>query len=323
MEENIKNYFQQFAFAPVVENADRLKEYDKYIICGVGASARAADLLSAGGMGHKIKVWRDYGLPETDPNTLFIISSYSGTTEETIDSYHEARQHRLPVAVVTSGGELLISAKQHGDPYVQLPNTGTSMMSGYAIIALMKLMGSRQWDSLKEIAALPESLNMEEARVDGETLAHDLRNKIPIICASRKNYPLAYNWKAKLNERARLPAFASQFPELNHNDMTGIDPVPTNQQISENFTYAFLEDESDDPRILKRMRVLMAMYREREIAAFEVKMAGKSFWHKVFQNLLVSNWTVFYLAQHYGTLEEASVTEEFEKRVKIKEPRNQ
>lgn len=302
-----------------MENPDRLKQYDKFIVCGMGASALAGDLLRIEGRGTKIKVWRDYGLPETEPNTLIIACSYAGNTEETLDSFHEARQKHLPVAAVTMGGQLLILAKQHGIPYIQLPDTGihARMAAGFSAKALMKLVGSKEEGAYQELSTLQNLLDVEAARVDGETLANDLRNKIPIICASSKNFDLAYNWKVKLNEVGRIPAFASQFPELNHNEMTGFDSVPKNKHLSEQLVFVFLEDEADDPRILKRMEVCKKMYQDKELAAYSIKITGKSFWQKIFQNLLVGDWTAFYLGQHYGANPDATpMAEEFGKLIK-------
>ncbi|OGF61558.1 hypothetical protein A2662_01745 [Candidatus Giovannonibacteria bacterium RIFCSPHIGHO2_01_FULL_45_33] len=318
MEEIIKNYKEQFGWEPIVENADRLKEYDNFVVCGVGTAAFAADFLSTGKTGSKITVWKDYGLPEIPPNTLVIVCSYSGTTEEAIDSFAEARQKRLPMAVITKSGQMLIDAKQHSIPFIQLPDTGHAMMSGYSIKSLMKLMGSKQADTMKEFAALGDLIDIEEARIEGETLANSLKEKIPVVCASNRNYPLAYNWKVKLNERARIPAFANHFPEMNHNEMTGLDSVPKNKSLSEGLYFVFLQDETDDPRIQKRMKICEALYKEREFGTYTVEMKGKSFLHKIFQNIFVANWTVFYLAQHYGSLTEGKIGGEFEKRIKEK-----
>lgn len=316
MDEIIKNYKEQFMWEPVVQNSDRLKEYDNFVVCGMGTSAFAADFLSTGGMGSKITVWRDYGLPETGPNTLIIASSFSGNSEETIDSFDEARQRHLPVAVLAQGGQLMILAKQHDIPYVQLPETGHGMLSGYAVKALMKLMGSKQAANLNDFVSLKDLIDVEQSRVEGETLAQLLRGKIPVICASNRNYPLAYNWKVKLNERARTPAFASRFPEMNHNEMTGFDTVPKDRDLSANLFFVFLEDEADDPRILKRMKICKSLYEERGLGTYELALKGKSFLHKIFQDIFIANWTVFYLAEHYGSLGEAKIVSDFAKKEK-------
>ncbi|MCX7668268.1 MAG: hypothetical protein N2Z84_04995, partial [Atribacterota bacterium] len=41
-----------------------------------------------------------------DQNTLFILSSYSGNTKETLGVAHTVRKKNLPAVVLTSGGEL-------------------------------------------------------------------------------------------------------------------------------------------------------------------------------------------------------------------------
>ena len=73
--------------------------------------------------GHK-----DYGLPPLAETlaceSLFIASSYSGNTEETIDFAEQALVRGYPLAVVTGGGALLTFAEQHTLPLIRLPHDG-------------------------------------------------------------------------------------------------------------------------------------------------------------------------------------------------------
>lgn len=57
MYEAIKNFAKQFAFEPVVENADKLPLVHGFIVAGMGGSHLAADLL---------RVWK----PELDLTVL-------------------------------------------------------------------------------------------------------------------------------------------------------------------------------------------------------------------------------------------------------------
>src|SRR3989344_982316 len=91
-----------------------------------------------------------------------------------------------------------------------------------------------------------------------------------------------------------------------------------NKSLSEGLYFVFFQDETGVPRIQKRMKICEALYKERELGTYTVEMKGKSFLHKIFQNIFVANWTVFYLAQHYGSLTEGKIGGEFEKRIKEK-----
>ncbi len=312
---------KQFEWDPVIENADRLKEYEHYIICGVGTSALGGDILRTSGLEASVVVWRDYGLPSTvGPNTMIIVCSYSGQTEESIDNFNEAMQRHLPVAVVTSGGPLLIVAQQKGVPIITLPyvDEHAVIYSGPALIAFMKLMGSKQWAALKEVIALSTQINVAQAKSEGDILGVQLKDRIPIVCASAKNFPIAFNWKTKFNEIAKIPAFAVQFPDSFHSELTGFDAAPKSKTLSEKLDFVFLVDEDDDPRVLKRMHVVKDMYLEREFRAHEVPLFGNSRWLKVYYSFLVGNWTALFLAKYYHTEEAFEMKTEFTKRAQAK-----
>ena len=128
MREAIKNFPKQFEFQPKVENAGRLKKYERIIVAGMGGSNLAAGLLKIRRPGLDIISHRNYGLPPLPPkalkNTLIIASSYSGNTEETLDAFKTAANKKYPIAAIAASGKLLDLAKKSKIPYIQLPNTG-------------------------------------------------------------------------------------------------------------------------------------------------------------------------------------------------------
>ena len=64
----------------------------------------------------------DYALPNfVDSNSLVIISSYSGNTEETLSAMNIAINRGAEVACITSGGIVLEKAKKLGLNYIQIP----------------------------------------------------------------------------------------------------------------------------------------------------------------------------------------------------------
>ena len=126
--DDIKNYHKQFAYEPKVENAVKLRpvqskastglrhgarEAKKFVVVGMGGSHLAADLLKTWKPELDFLIWKSYGLPPLKDlkDRLVIVSSYSGTTEETIDAFNEARKQHLAVAVIAARGKLLVLAE--------------------------------------------------------------------------------------------------------------------------------------------------------------------------------------------------------------------
>lgn len=325
MEDIIKNFPKQFEFEPVIENKENLREFSRIIIAGMGGSNLASELLKNYGHNKEIIIHRDYGLPQLDAQilsqSLIVASSYSGNTEETVDSFNLAVSKGLNIAVITTGGELLRLAESSNAPYVRMPDTGIEprLALGFSLRAMMKLVGDE--NGLKETGELPNLLDLDKTKKEGEFIAESLLGFAPIIYSSSKNAPVSHIWKIKFNETAKIPAFYNVFPELNHNEMTGFsagggsasggDKNPT-KEISKNFKFIFLEDTEDSDKIKNRMAITRKMLEDRGFGVLVSELSGQSKWDKVFNSLLVADWASFYSAKFYGNEpEKVPMVEEF------------
>lgn len=314
--EAIINFSKQFEYEPDIKNEARLKRVGEFIVCGMGGSHLAADLLRAQRPNISISIHKDYGLPRllaaSFKQGLFIASSYSGNTEETLDAFERAGQEGLARAVITVGGQLLELAKQSGVPYVQLPDFGLQprFALGLTLRALMKLVGDEE--GLEQTAYLAESLRPADLKERGEKLAELLADKIPVIYTSSDNEAVGYNWRIKFNETTKIPAFSNVFPELNHNEIMGFDVIDATRAFSQKFHFIFIKDEADDPRLLKRMILTQKLYEDRGLPVITEILTGGNSWEKIFNSLLLADWASYYLARHYGVdSENELIVEEF------------
>ncbi len=317
MRDAILNFPKQFAYEPEIENKEHWKKASKFTVCGMGGSALPAMILKSIKPELDILVHRDYGLPELpdEPDAeLIIASSYSGNTEEAISAFEEARKRTLPLAVIAVGGRLLELAKEHGVPYVQIPDTGIQPRSalGFMFKAFLKLMGDVQL--LEETKQLTRTLKSEQYEEKGKNLASGLRGHVPIVYASSRYLALAYTWKIKFNETGKVPAFYNVFPELNHNEINSFDPNDASRMLSERFHFVFLKDPSDHPRILKRMEVLEKLYRDKGFPVEIVGLEGGNALEKIFNCSVLAGWASYYTAEQYSLeSEEVPMVEEFKK----------
>lgn len=140
----IKNFNKQFEYEPVIENKSKLGKKDKFIVAGMGGSHLAAGLLKIWRPDLDLTIHKDYGLPDVS-DSLVILSSYSGNTEEIINTLEKGIENNLSMAIISTGGNLIELAKKHSLPYIQIPITGIQPRSalGYSIKALFKIMGRR------------------------------------------------------------------------------------------------------------------------------------------------------------------------------------
>jgi glucose/mannose-6-phosphate isomerase len=320
MEEAIKKFPQQFEFVPVIENEAQLKKHSKFIVAGMGGSSLGAWLLKRDNPFLDLLLHRDYDLPRVPEyflkESLLILSSYSGNTEEVLDCGRYGKEHGLSMAVVSDGGELIQFAKDYNLPYIDLPNTGVEprMAIGFTMIALAKLM---QDDALLErIKFAGNRVDPNEGRAVGEDLARILQGKIPLIYSSTINMPIAYNWKIKFNETGKIPAFFNVFPEFNHNELSGFDMLDKNKELNEKFNAIFLVDEEDHVRIKKRMDVMERMFLDRGINVTRIPIDGRDTLSKIFRSVLLGEWVALNVAHYYGEPDaKTPLIAEFKKRM--------
>ncbi len=316
----IENFASQFKFIPKIVNAEKLPKNSKtFVVAGMGGSALAAELIRVVCPSLNLFVHKGYSLPEhilEEKNVLFIGSSYSGNTEETISATEEAIKRKLPTAVVSTGGKIIEIAKKTGIAYVEIPNTHIQprMATGFNSSCLLTLIAPSESAKLHNLS---QTLKPKEYESLGQKLGELLENKTPIVYSSLRNYPIAYNWKIKFNENTKIPAFANAFPELNHNEMTGFDIVPKTKALSQNFHFLFLKDFQDNPRILKRMGICQNILEARDLPVTNVEFEDGDPWLKIFRALLIADWASFYLAKYYGNdPEQVPMVEEFKKLIK-------
>lgn len=294
----ILDFPKQFGIGLEAANDIKVRgKFDAVLICGMGGSALPADILqiwlAAYKIGLPVFIHRNYGIPEmADRNHLVVCISYSGNTEETLDAFEEARKRKMKVAAITSGGKLAQLCQQHGMPVVMVPAGIPPRMSmGFLLAALMKLLVNCGIidNGLDNIAALEKSLKPQALEIEGQNLAKKIKSKAPIIYASDRLQSLARIWKIKFNENSKMHSFYNYFPELNHNEINSfVSPAK--------FHWLILEDKTDLPQNQKRIEMTADLLRTRGFPVDIIEIKGKDILYKVFDNLLLADWTSYYLA---------------------------
>lgn len=205
---------------------------------------------------------RGYGLPAwcRGAESLVVCISYSGNTEETLAAYGEAVARGCRVVAISSGGQLAERAGLDGMDTVVVPadvpqpRAALGSLLGAALGALHGLVPAEGdvEEAVRSATAIAERLGPE---VDSEKnlakgIASWLGDRIPVVWGSEGvAEPVAFRWKAAFNENAKIPAFASVFPELDHHEVAG-----WSEGWGERFHLMVLRHEHEHERVEPRIR---------------------------------------------------------------------
>jgi len=273
----------------------RIDRVKKIMICGMGGSAFPSEVVS-NFLGGKVNiaVSRGYKVPEyVTKDTLILLCSYSGNTEETISSFLDAKKKKLKTAVLTAGGELLELANKYKVPFLLLPSGIPPRCAlGHfftSLIIILEKCGlvSLQDKKIQDLAKFLQNLDIENSSLQ---IAKSLQGKLPIIYSSNAFSSIAQIWKIKINENSKQQAFYNVFPELNHNEMIGWTTLITNPH------FIFIRNNEDHPNIQKRMDILKEIFREKKLEVTEVWMEGRNVLEKMFSTLYIADFVSYHLA---------------------------
>ncbi|MFA5228414.1 MAG: SIS domain-containing protein [Candidatus Paceibacterota bacterium] len=263
----IKTFEKQFDYKPIIKNKERFKKSKDIFVVGMGGSHIAGEIIKDIFPELKIKIHCDYGLPaEINTKSLLILSSYSGNTEEVLDSLKFALKTKIPLIIISSGGQLLEIAKIKRLPYIELPdkNIPPRMALGYSINAFLKIINKKIDYKITDQEKL------------GKEISKKIKGTIPLIYSSNKNKSIGYVWKINFNENSKNPAFNNVFPELNHNEIEGLN--------KKYFSFILIEDDKDHPRIKLRMNIFKKKYKTINLKDNPINL------------IILSLWTSYYLA---------------------------
>lgn len=282
------------------------------VVNGLGGSAIGGDLLRSY-LADEVKVPfivnRTYTLPSfVDRDTLVIISSYSGNTEETIAAHREAHRRKAKVLCVSSNGETARMAKKYRQPLITIPGglppraaLGYSFFPVMLALAKMKFIRSRDADIRETITLLRKKsrtyASLTKTNIAFE-LAKQLYTKLPIIYSGGERFDIVnLRWRGQLAENAKVLAFGHVLPEMNHNELVGWKVL---KRHMDEMVVVFLRDKADHPRVKIRMEITKDIVQQYAAKVIEVESEGRSLLARMFSLVYLGDWVSYYLAMLNG-----------------------
>jgi glucose/mannose-6-phosphate isomerase len=304
----VANFSKQLNEALTIGNNAKLTPsahaISNVLICGLGGSGIGGSIVSelvAGNANTPINVTKGYFIPAyVNENTLVIISSYSGNTEETLNCMTLALAKKAKVVAVTSGGKVLETAKEKGFDCIVVPGgmpprscLGYSLTQLFFILDFHKVIHMNFREDLKAAIKLIEQ---EETNIIAEAtiIAGRLKDKTPVIYATTYNEGIAIRFRQQLNENSKILCWHHIIPEMNHNELVGWT------QKDNNLSVLIFLDKDDYSRNLARVDINKEVIKKYTENIREVFSKGNSIIEKAIYFIHLGDWISVILGEMRG-----------------------
>lgn len=261
-----------------------------------------------------IEIVNGYHVPAwVNADTLVIISSYSGGTEEPLAAMKEAVAKKAKLAVITSGGKLAARAKKHNIPAIIFttknnPCGSPRMGLGYSIfgqimlLAQIGLLKISQQEFVRAAAVIEKynrlfGVRASKKKNDAKKIAKQIGNRSVWYVASEHLAGSAHTAANQINESAKRLGGYFLIPELNHHLMEGMVHPKNNQR---NLAFILLESPLYDKRVQKRYKITGAVMKKNNISNLSYICKEKNKFLQVCEILVLGSYISFYLAMLEG-----------------------
>lgn len=276
-------------------------------VSGMGGSAIGGEIaaaLLADELAIPMSVHRDYGLPAyVGRDSLVIVSSYSGNTEETLAAFDVAQRRGAKVLILTTGGRIAELGKAASYPIVTFsykaqPRAALGYSLGLVLGCLVKLGFVRDLSAdidaaLADLAKLEERVHEGGRTNDAKRLAIELYGRVPFAYGAGVMGVMARRVKGQWNENAKNWSAFDVMSELNHNAVVGF-PHPTGAR--DLLTVLLLRSDRDNPRHKIRFDVTAELLDRASIPHVTLKFSGRNMLSEVLQMTMFTDYVTFYLA---------------------------
>ncbi|MEK6757226.1 MAG: bifunctional phosphoglucose/phosphomannose isomerase [Bacteroidota bacterium] len=279
------------------------------VLTGMGGSAIGGDLLRSylsDVLRVPFFVNRHYVLPAfVDRNSLVIVSSYSGNTEETIAAHRDAIKRNARILCLTSGGTTESLAKEHKQQMVKIPSGFQPRAAlGYLFFPLLvvltrlgfvKSRTSHTRETIQLLKSKAHAYGDPEASDNPPfRLAQRLQGKLPIVYSATEYFDaIGMRWRGQICENAKKLAFGHVLPEMNHNELVG---WKIGAELMRQMEVIYLRDSRTHKRIVLREEITKEIIARYASHVSEVWSEGRSVLARMFSLLYFGDWVSFYLA---------------------------
>ena len=301
----VKQFTNQLTDALLIGKKAQLtlpkKSIHSIVITGLGGSGiggTIAKQLVADQIKIPVLVNNDYSLPTfVNENTLVIVSSFSGNTEETLEALKQAQSVNAEIACITSGGKLAEIARENNYNLIILPKAfSPRAMLTYSVVQQFFLFKHYGIIDDSFIAKIQSSVTFLESEVESiKDLAHQtalaLHSKTFVIYSEASIEGVAIRLRQQINENSKSLGWHHVVPEMNHNELVGWAGGKPE------YTVILLRTSYEFSRSKVRLDISKEIIKKYTPNIIELVAKGDSLIEQSFYHILLGDWISVYLAE--------------------------
>lgn len=288
---------------------------NKVVVSGMGGSVLASHIIKnlyKAELKVPLDVVSHYDLPGyVDENTLVILASYSGTTEETLSSAEQAIAKNAKIMVITSGGKLAEMASEHNWPMYKInpthnPCNQPRLAIGYAIVGQLLMLASAKILNINvsdfepiitKLKSMTIELSPENETSIAKSLAFATYDKHIILVAAEHLIGAAHVFNNQLNENAKTLTSEWHLPEFNHHYMEALS-FP--KLAKETTLFVFFNSALYHERVQKRVLLTKSLVEQKGYETQMFLATSKTKLEQVFEVIQLGEFVAAYLPMLYG-----------------------
>ncbi len=312
--DQVKDAWEQVSSLEVNVDTSRVKNI---IVAGMGGSQLGPDVIKRvfkSELDVPLEIYNDYHLPAyAGEDSLILLSSYSGTTEEVLSAAEEAKTSGAQIMVITTGGKLEDMAKEHNWPvYVINPQYNPSgqprMAIGYSVFGVIAMFikagilsidGSVVQEVVTRIRGTSAGLdiNISQAKNPAKQMAFNMLGRVPVLIGAEHLEGALHVFNNQLNENAKTYSEYRIVPELNHHLMEGLRFPAENDK---HLYFILFQSPLYHERTQRRIEVTQDVIEKANIDTTTVLIDSATRLEQAFEVITFGAFVNFYLAMLEG-----------------------
>ena len=271
------------------------------VITGLGGSGiggKIATQLVADQLKVPAVINNDYSLPKfVNENTLVIVSSFSGNTEETLEALKSAQKANAEIACITAGGKLAQIANDNNYNLLVLPTAfSPRAMLTYSVIQQLFLFHHYGFINNEFIDDTRETVKLLDNEVDdimavAKETANALFEKTTVAYSEASMEGVITRFRQQINENSKSLAWEHVFPEMNHNELVGWAGG------KDEYAVLIFRSSFEHSRSSVRINISKDIFRKYTSTVLEFNAKGDTLLAQSFYHILLGDWISVYLAE--------------------------